>query len=68
MKDVINDVERVATSLSECLADEPPHACVGALSLLLAEAIKGRVPADKREVVFRQMVDLMADDLGLVAN
>jgi hypothetical protein len=67
MKDVIGDVERVAANLSECLVDEPPHACVGALSLLLAEAIKGRVPA-ARELVFRQMVELMADDIGFCVN
>ena len=68
MKDVINDVERVATSLSECLADEPPHACVGALSLLLATTIKRTVSVSKQEPVFRQMVELMADDLGFVVN
>jgi hypothetical protein len=55
---IIDDVERVAI----------PHACVGALGLLLAEAIKGRVPAAKREVVFRQMVELMADDFGFAVN
>ena len=54
--------------MSEQLTDEPPHSCVGALSLLLAEAIKGRVPASKRELVFRQMIELMADDLGLYVN
>jgi hypothetical protein len=58
----------VAAKLSEQLTDEPPHSCVGALSLLLAEAIKGRVPASKRELVFRQMIELMADDLGLYVN
>jgi hypothetical protein len=68
MKDVIGDVERVAANLSEQLVDEPPHACVGALSLLLATSIKDCVPAAKRELVFRQMVSLIADDLGFVVN
>jgi hypothetical protein len=68
MNNVLDDMERVATKLSEQLVDEPPGACVGALSLLLATAIKDRVPAAKREVVFRQMVDLMADDLGFSVN
>jgi hypothetical protein len=68
MNNVIDDMERVATKLSEQLVDEPPHACVGALSLLLATTIKRTVSVSKQEPVFRQMVELMADDLGFVVN
>jgi hypothetical protein len=66
MTNVIDDLERVAAKLSEHLADEPPHACVGALALLLAATIKRTVSASKQGPVFRQMVELMADDLGFV--
>jgi hypothetical protein len=63
-RNVIDDVERVSVKLSEHLADEPADACISALSLLLAIAIRD-LPASKQERVFRRMVELMADDIGL---
>jgi hypothetical protein len=62
---VIHDMERVAAKLSEQLADEPPHARIGALSLLLATSINDSVSESEQERVFWQMVNLIADDLGI---
>ena len=62
---VIDDLERVAAKVSAELVGEPPHACIGALSLLLAHAIRDHVEESKQGPVLRQMFELIADDLGI---